>query len=247
MKPPETVDQFLSDEDLGLASLSWEELLAQWNAWLHAASATDDDGGEYEHGVFMRLREELRDYDASGEHPTSNTQHPMAPHRGTPPPRAVVATRRFRSKIEFWNEAELFASPPPFEFAVMLLNKPIKPVARDLDRRWMADDYFDLIVWYEAGERLHGFQLCYDKGGRERALTWTRQAGFCHAAIDSGESKPTTNRSPILIQDNDFAGPEVRREFIARSACLPREIRDLVLARIEEYRARREAEASNRS
>lgn len=51
-----STDQFLSEEDLDLRALSWEELLLQWNAWLHAASITDaDDEGEYEHGVFVRL------------------------------------------------------------------------------------------------------------------------------------------------------------------------------------------------
>jgi len=54
----EPTDQFLSEDDLNLRDLSWEELLVQWDAWLRAASATDtEDAGEYEHGVFVRLRE----------------------------------------------------------------------------------------------------------------------------------------------------------------------------------------------
>jgi hypothetical protein len=36
-------------------------------------------------------------------------------------------------------------------------------------RRWFSDGDFDLIVWYAGGE-IAGFQLCYDKGRRERAL-----------------------------------------------------------------------------
>ena len=52
----------------------------------------------------------------------------------------------------------------------MLANTPRKPVAGDRDRRWIADEYFDLIVWYEDDQTIHGFQLCYDKPGRERAL-----------------------------------------------------------------------------
>lgn len=49
-------DQFLSEEDLDLRNLSWDELLLQWDAWLHAASATDTDADEPEHGVFMPPR-----------------------------------------------------------------------------------------------------------------------------------------------------------------------------------------------
>ena len=128
----------------------------------------------------------------------------------------------------------------------VLANTPRTPVAGDRDRRWIADEYFDLIVWYEVDQTIHGFQLCYDKPGRKRALTWTRPGGFRHSgggsprspdvdAIDSGESRPTANRSPILIPDGTFPAPDVRREFLTRSTQLPPEIRELVLARIAEY------------
>jgi len=117
----------------------------------------------------------------------------------------------------------------------MLANTPRKPVAGDRDRRWIADEYFDLIVWYDDEQTIHGFQLCYDKPGRERALTWTRAGGFQHTAIDSGESRPTANRTPILIPDGAFPARDVRREFLARGTSLPPELRELVLARIAEY------------
>jgi len=45
--------RFLSDEDLDLANLSWEELLAWWDHWLHQAQASNDlDEHLYSHGVF---------------------------------------------------------------------------------------------------------------------------------------------------------------------------------------------------
>ena len=46
-------DQFLSEEDLDLKNLSWEELLVVWDAWLREAAITDDaDAHLYSHGVF---------------------------------------------------------------------------------------------------------------------------------------------------------------------------------------------------
>lgn len=46
-------DEFLSEEDLDLVNLSWEELLAYWNQWLLDAQASnDDDWHLYSHGVF---------------------------------------------------------------------------------------------------------------------------------------------------------------------------------------------------
>jgi hypothetical protein len=52
-------DQFLSEEDLDLKNLSWEELLAWWDAMLLAAQASNDvDEHEYSHGVFALPRAE---------------------------------------------------------------------------------------------------------------------------------------------------------------------------------------------
>jgi hypothetical protein len=49
-------DEFLSEEDLDLRNLSWDELLAYWNSWLEQAQATNDlDEHEYSHGVFRRF------------------------------------------------------------------------------------------------------------------------------------------------------------------------------------------------
>jgi hypothetical protein len=48
-------DEFLSEEDLDLKNLSWEELLAYWDLWLRQAQATNDlDEHLYAHGVFRR-------------------------------------------------------------------------------------------------------------------------------------------------------------------------------------------------
>jgi len=123
----------------------------------------------------------------------------------------------------------------------MLINQPTRRVARDLDRSCISDDYFDLFVWYEPDGRIHGFQLCYDKPRRERALTWTRDRGFLHARIDTGEDSPYANCTPILVVDGEFPASKVRHEFVTRSASLSNEIRELVLARLDEYESSRRA------
>lgn len=59
-------DEFLSEQDLDLKNLTWDELIAWWNHWLLQAQATNDlDKDEYSHGVFIlygpsyrKLREE---------------------------------------------------------------------------------------------------------------------------------------------------------------------------------------------
>ncbi len=52
-------DQFLSEEDLDLRNLSWDELLLWWDHWLREAQAWNDlDADEYSHGVFAIPRRE---------------------------------------------------------------------------------------------------------------------------------------------------------------------------------------------
>ena len=47
--------EFLSEEDLDLGNLNWEELMAVWNYWLKQAQCTnDEDRDSYEHGVFTK-------------------------------------------------------------------------------------------------------------------------------------------------------------------------------------------------
>jgi len=48
-------DEFLSEEDLDLESLSSEELDVYWRLWLIQAQVTNDlDRADYSHGVFER-------------------------------------------------------------------------------------------------------------------------------------------------------------------------------------------------
>src|SRR5260370_14175600 len=86
-------------------------------------------------------------------------------------------------------------------------------VRGDYRRRWMSDDYFDLIVWYKVGNTIHGFQLCYGKPRLECALTWLKEGGFIYAQIDSGAEVPEANRTPILVPDGSFPTADVTREF----------------------------------
>ena len=104
-------------------------------------------------------------------------------------------------------------------------------------RRWFTDDYFDLIVWYGDEPRPIGFQLCYDKTGRERALTWTQDHGFRHDQVDAGEIPGHAKMTPIIVADGAFNAEMVSRLF--RQSCLQIEsgITDFVGERLDAYPA----------
>jgi hypothetical protein len=47
-------DEFLSEEDLDLKTMTEEELYAHWNAWLEQAQITNEaDARTYSRGVFL--------------------------------------------------------------------------------------------------------------------------------------------------------------------------------------------------
>ena len=117
----------------------------------------------------------------------------------------------------------------------MLTDAPIKIIPRDLPRKWISDDYFDLIVWYR-DNTIEGFQLCYGKPWDTQAITWFSGDRFSHHRIDEGDDDPTANRSPILTPGGTFQRDKVISEFNLRSVLLPPEIQNLVKEKIREYK-----------
>jgi hypothetical protein len=117
----------------------------------------------------------------------------------------------------------------------MFDNAPKKAVHGDYDRRWLSDDFFDLIIWYRPDDTIYGFQLCYDKSYWERALTWMSDRGFSHMEVDSGEQVYLPNQTPILVPDASFPGDRVLHEFMRRGSALPLEVRQLVTDKISEF------------
>ena len=117
----------------------------------------------------------------------------------------------------------------------MLEEAPKRTVAGDYDRKWISDDYFDLIVWYTPHDSIHGFQLCYDKPHWERALTWLSDRGFSHMEVDSGEDDPRANRTPVLVPDGSFPAETVLAEFARRSSALPVDLQKLVTEKISDF------------
>lgn len=112
-------------------------------------------------------------------------------------------------------------------------------------RRWFTDEYFDLIAWYDRPspsdaatgpiKALKGFQLCYDKTGRERALTWTREHGFQHNRIDSGEVPGHAKMTPVIIADGEFSKDTVAELFRKEAARIDPALAGFIYAAVKAY------------
>ncbi|CAN5407062.1 hypothetical protein BH23VER1_BH23VER1_21770 [soil metagenome] len=119
----------------------------------------------------------------------------------------------------------------------MLKKLPTRQNDGEARRQWMADDFFDLYVWYHPDGTIVGFQLCYDKMGNERALTWIRAGVFRHDRIDPGDSSPLDSRSPVIVEGCPLEAEPVRSEFIKRSLELEPQIRSLILEKLNAFHA----------
>lgn len=110
----------------------------------------------------------------------------------------------------------------------------VRQIPGEGQRRWFTSTEFDLIVWYENGA-ITGFQLCYDKQNKERAITWRVSGSYGHTRIDDGETPFGPKRTPILVQDGLFDKNTVGRRFREVSGQIDPEIADLVSRRLADY------------
>jgi hypothetical protein len=101
-------------------------------------------------------------------------------------------------------------------------------------RRWFHSESMDLYVWYDAVDAPLGFQLCYGKPMRERALTWFRPDAYSHMAVDP-TGRQSHGGTPILVPDGFFDQGTVVADFTNESRDLPAEIVALVVSKLGDY------------
>ena len=95
-------------------------------------------------------------------------------------------------------------------------------------RRWFTDNYFDLFVWYGKRGQITSFQLTYDKGHKERAVTYKSSGGITHTGVDDGEDDPMASRTPMLEADGEFDNTAVARQFQKAAEDLDRVLRNFI-------------------
>ncbi len=61
-------DAFLSEEDLDVQNMEWNELVSFWNNWLSMMQATnEEDQDDYSHGVFLSDKQKRELWGANWE------------------------------------------------------------------------------------------------------------------------------------------------------------------------------------
>ena len=105
-------------------------------------------------------------------------------------------------------------------------------------RRWFHDEYFDLYTWENYDGDLQGFQLCYAKLGKERALRWSPEVGYSHEGVDAPEDKPGRSMSALFVADGVFDADSVGTIFENAALEMPEKFKGFVLERIRAYEKR---------
>ncbi len=118
----------------------------------------------------------------------------------------------------------------------MLAEAKVAQKEKNYHRRWFEDDFFELIVWFDASQAIYGFQLCYPRYGDERALTWKKGSGFTHEKIDDSRVFGSMPATAILVPDGIFPAELVINEFEKRSKEIDGEIAQFIVAKLIEYK-----------
>jgi hypothetical protein len=80
------------------------------------------------------------------------------------------------------------------------------------------------------------FQLCYDKGNDEKALTWSKRGHYLHASVDSGEAVGIGyKQSAVLAAAGSVDAKNLAAIFTVASTNLPNQIRDFVLDKLKRH------------
>jgi len=110
----------------------------------------------------------------------------------------------------------------------------VKQYPGQLFRRWFNDDLLDLFVWYEAGGRIAGFQLCFDKDRQERALTYTDADGYSLNEVDADGSAWDMS-SPVLVPGTEFPRVRLLAQLGERSEALDRRLFEYLIEKLKDY------------
>ena len=102
-------------------------------------------------------------------------------------------------------------------------------------RRWFSDKIVDLYVWYDDNDAIVQFQICYDKGPGEKALTWTRDGGFVQHAVDDGEGGLFRMKSsPILTERSRSETGQALQLLKGRGAKLEHDLYQFISVKLQE-------------
>lgn len=112
----------------------------------------------------------------------------------------------------------------------------VRQIPGERRRRWFNSEHLDLYVWFTWWGAPTKFQLCYDKPRMEKALTWSREFGFEHEKVDSGETEGLRHKeAAVLVPDGAVDARHVADIFAEAARSLPPRISGFVMDKLNSH------------
>ena len=116
----------------------------------------------------------------------------------------------------------------------MLIEKTITQQAGEPRRRWFAGAAMDLFLWLGQDGGVVQFQICYDKGPGEKAVTWTAGQGLRRHAVDDGTGGVLRMKSsPTLVPGGDVDLEPVCSLFEQQAGKLEHELYTFIMRHLQ--------------
>jgi hypothetical protein len=109
----------------------------------------------------------------------------------------------------------------------------IKQYPGQFFRRWFSDEMLDLFVWYDTDGRIAGFQLCFDKDGRERALTYSDENGYTLNEVEADGSAWDMSSPVLAVPDTEFPRVRLLAQLGERGELLDTHLREYLSEKLE--------------
>ncbi len=95
-------------------------------------------------------------------------------------------------------------------------------------RLWYANEYFDVIFWYEEeGGFIKGFQFCYGKPHSEKAFTWETESQSHHYVREA-----RAQGTGILRGDAGELSLKILKQLQAAQGELPEPLMNFVIGKL---------------
>lgn len=112
----------------------------------------------------------------------------------------------------------------------------VRQINGESRRQWFSSPSLDLIVWRDTAGGIGAFQFCYDKGGREKAFSWTWPDQSSHDFLDDGEEGGADyKRSPILKDSCPCDVESMIRTLLEQAEQVPSTLTQFVVAVMRRY------------
>ena len=110
----------------------------------------------------------------------------------------------------------------------------VKQLDGEPRRRWFAAPDMDVFVWFNDDEDIIQFQICYDKGPDEQALTWHFEQGISHKSVDDGENRSFRMKStPIMDNESEYDLQRIVQDFESRAGDIDHKTVSFILEHLQ--------------